>query len=152
MSQTHEMHTEVYTKMSTKMPTKVEALDGPICANRFADSGESLDSDESFQGSRTEPLFANRTSGCKTLQVAGLRRFARIIRTLWNRVFLRIDSRELPWFALWIAGPSEVEAFCCVKRTPSSPRRLNLTLLTKVCMKVCSVSSHMFYVHMCCLH
>ena len=36
-------------------------LDGPILANRFADSRESPDSRESFQGSRTEPLFfANR--------------------------------------------------------------------------------------------
>ena len=32
-------------------------LDGPIRANRFAESRESPDSRESFQGSRTEPLF-----------------------------------------------------------------------------------------------
>ena len=32
-------------------------LDGPIRANRFADSCKSPDSRESFQGSRTEPLF-----------------------------------------------------------------------------------------------
>ena len=39
-------------------------LDGPICANRFANSRESPDSRESFQGSQTEPLFfANRASG-----------------------------------------------------------------------------------------
>ena len=36
-------------------------LDGPIRANRFADSRESLDSRESFQGSRTEPLFLRIT-------------------------------------------------------------------------------------------
>ena len=43
-------------------------LDGPIRANRFADSRGSLDSRESFQGSptepsRTEPFFANHASG-----------------------------------------------------------------------------------------
>ena len=38
-------------------------LDGPIRANRFADLRESPDSRESFQGSRAEPLFANRASG-----------------------------------------------------------------------------------------
>ena len=32
-------------------------LDGPIRANRFADSRESPDSRESFQGSQTEPLL-----------------------------------------------------------------------------------------------
>ena len=32
-------------------------LDGPIRANRFADSRESPDSRESVQGSRAEPLF-----------------------------------------------------------------------------------------------
>ena len=35
----------------------VEALDGPIRANRFADSRESSVSHESFQGSQTEPHF-----------------------------------------------------------------------------------------------
>ena len=40
------------------------ALDGPIRANRFADSRESPDSREWFQGSRPEPpFFANRASG-----------------------------------------------------------------------------------------
>ena len=35
----------------------LSALDGPIRANRFADSRESPDSRESCQGSRTEPFF-----------------------------------------------------------------------------------------------
>ena len=39
------------------------ALGGPIRANRFADSRESLNFRDSSQGSRTEPLFANRFSG-----------------------------------------------------------------------------------------
>ena len=38
----------------------MQNLDGPIRANRFADSRESSDSRESFQGSRSEPFFANR--------------------------------------------------------------------------------------------
>ena len=39
-------------------------LDGPIRANRLADSHESLDSRESFQGSRTEPqLFCQSRFG-----------------------------------------------------------------------------------------
>ena len=41
-------------------------LDGPIHADRFADSRESPDSRESFQGSRTaelNPCFANRAFG-----------------------------------------------------------------------------------------
>ena len=42
----------------------IRCVDGPIRANRFADSRESPDSRESLQGSRTEPLFfANRASG-----------------------------------------------------------------------------------------
>ena len=38
-------------------------LDGPIRANRFADSHESPGSRESFQGSRTEPLFSESRFG-----------------------------------------------------------------------------------------
>ena len=39
-------------------------LDGPIHANRFADSRELLDPRESPEGSRNEPpIFANRASG-----------------------------------------------------------------------------------------
>ena len=42
-------------------PIMVRILHGPIRANRIADSRESPDSRESFQGSRTEPSFlANR--------------------------------------------------------------------------------------------
>ena len=88
-------------------------LDGPICANLFADSRESPDSRESVQGSRTEPpFFANRASG--GLQVAN-RRFEAIrvnlLKRYENRVFpanrfTRIDSCESPRFALRITGPS----------------------------------------------
>ena len=38
-------------------------LDGPIRANRLADSRESLDSRESFRGSRIEPLFCESRFG-----------------------------------------------------------------------------------------
>ena len=44
----------------------VQTSDGPIRANRFADSLDSLDLRESPEASRTEPLrlfFANRVSG-----------------------------------------------------------------------------------------
>ena len=57
-------------------------LDGRIHADRFADSRESHDSRESFQGFRTRPFLANRPSGGQNLRIAGLRRFARIARTL----------------------------------------------------------------------
>ena len=57
-------------------------LDGPIRANRFADSRETSDSRESFHGFQTEPLFANRASGGEKLRIEGLRRCARIARTL----------------------------------------------------------------------
>ena len=67
-------------------------LDGPIRANRFADLRESPDSCESFQGSRTEPLFCE--SRCGGLKIAN--RGFEAIRA--NRshvmkivVFLRID-------------------------------------------------------------
>ena len=47
-------------------PWNAGSLDGPIRANRFADSRESPDSRESFQGSRTEPLFCeSRFGGAK---------------------------------------------------------------------------------------
>ena len=46
---------------------KVVHLDGPIRANRFADSRESPDSGESFQGSRTEPLFYESRFGAPSL-------------------------------------------------------------------------------------
>ena len=39
------------------------SLDGPIRANRFADSRESPDSRESCQGPRTEPLFCESHFG-----------------------------------------------------------------------------------------
>ena len=71
-------------------------LDGPIRADRFADSRESLDSRESFQGSRTEPLFCESRFGG---QAIGANRRVEAIRA--NRlhvmkigVLLRIDSCE----------------------------------------------------------
>ena len=51
----------------------------------IAESRASPDSRESLQGSRTaimNPFFANRASGGHRLRIAGLRRFARIARTL----------------------------------------------------------------------
>ena len=53
------------------------SLDGPIRANRFADSRESPDSRESFQGSRTEPPFCKLRFGGGGLKVAN-RRFEAI--------------------------------------------------------------------------
>ena len=65
-----------------------QSLDGPIRANRFADSRESPDSRESFQGSRTEPLFCESRFG--GLKVAN-RRFeairANCIKGCENRGF-----------------------------------------------------------------
>ena len=43
--------------LATEILRQLPALDGPIRANRFADSHESSDSRKSFQGSRTEPLL-----------------------------------------------------------------------------------------------
>ena len=82
-------------------------LDGSIRANRFADSRESHDSRESFQGSRPEPLFCeSRFQALKIGNRRFARRFARIACTYVMKigVFLRIDSRESPRFALRIAG------------------------------------------------
>ena len=50
-------------------------LDGPIRANRFADSRGSPDSRESLQGSQTEPLFCESRFG--GLKIAN-RRFEEI--------------------------------------------------------------------------
>ena len=75
-------------------------LDGPIRANRFADSRESPDSCESFQGSQTEPHLLRIAFPGGGLRIANRynRRFE-VIRAnrpdmmkVW--VFLRIDSRE----------------------------------------------------------
>ena len=48
-----------FPKMTNYLVLKfsVLSIDGPIRANRFADSRASPDSRESFQGSRTEPFF-----------------------------------------------------------------------------------------------
>ena len=73
------------------------SLDGPIRANRFADSRESPDSRESFQGSQTEPSFLR-------IALRGAKKIAnhRFEAIRANRLhvmnivffFLRIDSRE----------------------------------------------------------
>ena len=77
-------------------------LDGPIRANRFADSRESPDSRESFQDSRTEPFFCESRfggggGGPKTTN----RRFeairancSRVMKIVVFFFFLRINSRE----------------------------------------------------------
>ena len=65
-----------------------KSWDGPSRANRFADSRESPNSRKSCQGSRAEPLFVRiALRGAKKLRIAGLRRFARMARTVENRVF-----------------------------------------------------------------
>ena len=78
--------------MATKLPT----LDGLNLRIGFADSRESSDSRESFQGSRTEPIALYPTS-LRGLKVAN-RRFEAIRASRLNvvkmEVFLRIDSRE----------------------------------------------------------
>ena len=58
-----------------------------------------------FRVPELNPFFANSRGGWE-LRITGLRRFARIARTLC--FFLRIDSRESPRFALRIAGPSKL--------------------------------------------
>ena len=73
------------------------ALDGPIRANRFADSRESLDSCESLQGSQTEPPFLRITLRGGRLKIAKISFEA--IRSKRSTVMkkgisLRIDSRE----------------------------------------------------------
>ena len=70
----------------------------PIRANRFADSRASLDSRDSFQGSRTEPRFCeSRFGGAKVAN----RRFqairanrSHVMKTGFYLFFLRIGSRE----------------------------------------------------------
>ena len=49
-----------------------DGLDGPICANRFADSRGSPDFRESFQGSWIEPLFL-RITHFRVLKIANHR-------------------------------------------------------------------------------
>ena len=95
----------------------ISDLDGPIRANRFADSRESPDSLELFQGSQTEPLFCeSRFGGLKTAN----RRFEAIRASRSNVMktggfsanqFVRFDSRESPRFALRIVEPSKISEF-----------------------------------------
>ena len=87
-------------------PDPDSTLDGPVRSNLFADSRESPNSRESFQGSRTEPLFReSRFGGPKIAN----RRFEAIHenRSMKIGVFLRIDSCDLPRFTLRIARPSK---------------------------------------------
>ena len=68
-------------------------LDGPIPANRFADSRESPDSRESFQGSRTEPLLCESRFGA--LEIVS-RRFEVIRANRSNVTKINfIDSRAI---------------------------------------------------------
>ena len=73
--------------------------DGPIRANRFADSRKSLDARESLQGSRTEPLFCESRFG--GLSIAHCR-FEAICpnRSHCYDFFLRINLREVPRFCV----------------------------------------------------
>ena len=79
--------------------TKPLILDGPIRAKRFADSRESPDPRESFQGSRTEPLFANRKFEAIR---ANRSHVMKIVFFFFVNRFARIAR-----FALRIAGPSK---------------------------------------------
>ena len=78
-------------------------LDGPIRANQFADSRESPDSRESFQGFRTEPFFCCE-SRFRGLTIANHRfesicangsHVMKIVLLIFSAYRLaRIDSRE----------------------------------------------------------
>ena len=98
---------------------EVQSLDGPIRANRFADSRESrLILAIRFRVSEPNPFFCeSRFGGAKIAN----RRFE-AIRANRSHVmkigffsanrFARIDSRESPRFALRIARPSKVQSSC----------------------------------------
>ena len=103
-------------KRRTRFESAIGTLDGPIRANRFADSRESPDSRESSRGSRTEPLFFCK-SRFRGLKIAN-HSFEAIRANRWHAMkigflfsvnrFVRIDSRESPGFTLRIAGPSKI--------------------------------------------
>ena len=95
----------------TKQPS--QSLEGPIRANRFADSRESPDSRESFQSSPTEPLFCeSRFVGLKLANRGSeaIRANRSNVMKIVCFVFLRIDSCESIRFALRIAGPSKSQS------------------------------------------
>ena len=73
-------------------------IDSQIRANRLILANR-------FQGSQTEPFFANRASGGLTI---ANRRFE-AIRANRSHVMILFFSRESPQFALRIAGPSKVQ-------------------------------------------
>ena len=82
-------------------------VDGPIRANRFADSYESLDSRESSQGSRTEPLFCESHFGGLTIANCRFEAIrANRLHVIKIGFFSAIDSHESARFVLRIAGPS----------------------------------------------
>ena len=57
------------------------------------------------------PFFANRVRGTKTLRTAGLRRFARIARTLWKLGFFCESiraNRFAPITLIRVASPSKI--------------------------------------------
>ena len=78
--------------------SKVLPLDGPICANRFADSRESPDSRESFQGSRIEPPFCeSRFGGGGGVKIANRRFLGDLCESLArneNRGFVRLPFQQ----------------------------------------------------------
>ena len=78
------------------MPKLLFNLDGPIRANRFADSRESPDSRESFQGSQfeTEPLFSESRFRGGGLKIAN-RRF-KAIRANRSHVMKIVFFLHLP--------------------------------------------------------
>ena len=112
-------------------------LDGPIRANRFADSRESPDSRESSWASRTEPLFCESRFGGLKIANRGFEAIrANRSHVMKAGVFLQIDSRESPRFALRIAGPSKnwgtvdfkkdyVLGWGIFAEIPGHPRRTN---------------------------
>ena len=92
---THGEGSFSYQGVSTRGVRHSPGLDGPIHANRFADSRESLDFRESREASRTEPLFCESHFGALRLVN---RRFEAIranrLDVMKMGSFLRIDSRE----------------------------------------------------------
>ena len=78
--------------------------------NRFADSRESPDFCESFQGSRTEPPFLRiELRGGQKLRIAGLRRFAQISRTFFGTRSTTTRDRKLKFRGAVSTGGSPLD-------------------------------------------
>ena len=96
-----------------KILPRIWDLDGPNRANRFADSRESPDSRESFQGSRTEPFFCESRFGGGGLKIAN-RRFEAIRANRWHamKIGFFVSANRFARIALIrnlrIAGPSKI--------------------------------------------